>query len=548
MLRSIIYGAIAIIVFSITSCNNKEFQKERPNIILILADDMGYSDLGCYGGEISTPNLDQLAENGLRFTQFYNNARCCPTRASLMTGLYPHQTGIGLMAGAQGYDLGLPGYRGYLNRNCVTIAEVLGKEGYNTLMTGKWHLGIENKERWPLQRGFDKYYGIISGACNYFHPVSPNGLTLGNDAVMPQGADYYTTDAFTDYAISFIQQTQKKNDNAFFLYLAFNAPHWPLQAPQEVINKYKGKYMDGWQNQRLRRLKRMKEMGIINSDLELTPQDSQEWDSLSEEKKKEMDLRMAIYAAQIDRIDQNIGRLVAYLKKMNIIENTVIFFLSDNGGTSGGGEFGGGPENILETKKGIFLSYGRVWGNVSNTPFRKYKCWVHEGGIATPLIVNWPQGIPGRNQGTFVREYGFIQDIMATCIDLADTQYPEKFNGKNITPISGKSLLPLIKGEEKRIHEEPIFWEHEGNKALRQGKYKLVQDYERDKQNNWELYDLEKDPTEMNDLSEEMSEKVKGMRSLYKEWAERNQVVPLDSILKLGKENENEFSIYSLGN
>jgi len=268
MLRFYIYAGAIIIAFSAASCrealreSRKESRKGRPGIILIMADDMGYSDLGCYGGEISTPNLDRLAENGLRFTQFYNSARCCPTRASLLTGLYPHQAGIGLMAGAGGYDeLGLPGYLGYLNRNCVTIAGVLGKAGYNTLMTGKWHLGIEEKERWPLQRGFDKYYGIIPGACNYFHPAPPDGwLAMGNDKVMPEGEDYYTTDAFTDSAISFIQQARETNDNPFFLYLAYNAPHWPLQAPPEDIERYRGRYMEGWQNLRRERWNRMTEM------------------------------------------------------------------------------------------------------------------------------------------------------------------------------------------------------------------------------------------------------------------------------------------------
>ena len=535
--RFFLFVFAAMIVFSLTSCKNKENGKERPNIILIMADDMGYSDIGCYGGEIQTPNLDHLAENGIRFTQFYNTARCCPTRASLMTGCYPHQVGIGHMTNTPTdftqHDINIPGYRGFLNKNCVTIAEVLKEAGYTTLMTGKWHLGISSKEKWPLQRGFDKYYGIIPGACNYFNPVPPRGLTLGNETVMPEGDDYYTTDAFTDYAIQFITESQQKNKQPFFLYLAYNAPHWPLNAPQEDIDKYKGKYSEGWQKLRLERYKRMKKMGLIDPDWKLTNQDSRNWNSLSDEKKEEMDLRMAIYAAQVDRMDQNIGKLMDFLKVQNLLENTVIFFLSDNGACAEGGELGGGPADILETKQGYSLSYGRAWANASNTPFRKYKHWVHEGGIATPLIVHWPEGIPQKDQGIFIREYGFLPDIMATCIDIAETVYPEKYNGNKIIPMSGKSLLPVIQGQRKPIHDEPIFWEHEGNKAVRLGKYKLVQEWDKDLGNNWELYDLENDRTEMNDLAEEIPDKAQEMIEMYKEWAEQNNVMPWATILNL---------------
>src|SRR6056297_1215603 len=289
-IRLSLFIAAAIAVMLSSSCKNKQ-KKERPNIILILSDDMGYSDLGCYGGEIQTPNLDELAEGGLRFTQFYNSARSCPTRASLMTGLQPHQTGIGHMTNTPtnftSHDYGLPAYKGYLNDHCATLGELLGQAGYNTLMTGKWHLGIGEKERWPLQRGFDKFYGIVAGACNYFNPLPPRGLNLGNDTVMPQGEDYYTTDAFTDYAMKFIDQSEAEDEKPFFLYLAYNAPHWPLHAPKEVIDKYRGQYMDGWQSLRKERYERMKQMGLIEPGWELTPQDSRDWIELSEQKKKE---------------------------------------------------------------------------------------------------------------------------------------------------------------------------------------------------------------------------------------------------------------------
>lgn len=525
---------ISALIVILSGCNKPE---NRPNIILMMSDDMGYSDLGCYGGEINTPNLDHLAKNGLQFMQFYNTARCCPTRASLMTGLYPHQTGIGHMTNTPAnftqHDLGIPQYRGFLNRNCVTIAEVLKDAGYTTLMTGKWHLGISTKDKWPLQRGYDKYYGIIPGACNYFRPVYPRGITYGNDTITISDPDYYTTDAFTEYAINFIEEARQESNKPFFLYLAFNSPHWPLNAPDEEIQKYRGNYLDGWQELRKKRYKRMIEMGLVDPEWELTPQDSRNWDSLPEEKKIEMDLRMAIYAASIDRMDQNIGKLVAFLEQEEILDNTIIIFLDDNGACAEGGELGGGPAEQLGTKEGYFLSYGRAWANASNTPYREYKHWVHEGGIATPLIIHWPDGIKEKDRGQRISEYGFLPDIMATCIDLAGTAYPEEYNGNKITPLVGKSLLPLIRGQRAPVHTEPIFWEHEGNKAVRLGNYKLVQYWKPDIKDNWELYDLTSDRSEMHDLSASMPDRTNEMIGWYTEWAEQNNIIPWDSILNL---------------
>ncbi|MCW0484517.1 arylsulfatase [Gaoshiqia sediminis] len=511
---------------------------EKPNIILIMSDDMGFSDLGCYGGEIQTPNLDKLATNGVRFTQFYNTARCCPTRASLMTGLYPHQTGIGHMTNdpenPKAFDIGLPGYRGFLNRNCVTIAEVLKEAGYSTLMTGKWHLGMHEKNQWPLQRGFDQFYGILAGASNYFEPRYPRGITSGNDTISVNDPDYYTTDAFTDHAISFIRDANSKNpEKPFFLYLAYNAPHWPLNAPTEDIDKYRGRYKDGWQAIREERYIRMIELGIIDSSWTLSPQDSRSWDSLPEEKRKEMALRMEIYAAQVDRMDQNIGRLIDYLEKNNLMDNTIIVFIDDNGACAEGGELGGGPVRQLETRQGYFLTYGQAWANASNTPFKRYKHWIHEGGISSPMIVHWPNGIKENDQGKFIRQYGFLPDIMATFVDLAGTQYPEKYDGNDIRPLEGKSLVPLFKGSEKPVHTEPVFWEHEGNKAVRMGKYKLVMAWNNQNPDKWELYDLETDRTEMNDLSEQFPDKVYEMKRMWNEWAQRVQVEPWSKVLEL---------------
>jgi len=529
-----------LIILLLAACNrdNKEestAEDGRPNIVLIMSDDMGYSDIAPYGGEIETPNLTALAENGLKFTQFYNTGRCCPTRASLLTGCYPHQTGIGHMTNPpenpDSHDYGVPGYRGALNTSTVTMAEVLKDAGYRTLMTGKWHLGYTNKEFWPLQRGFDRFYGIIPGATNLFKPEYPRGITVGNDSITIDDADYYTTDAFTDEAIRFISDTEDdKKDSPFFLYLAYNAPHWPIQAPQEVIDKYKGKYKDGWQALREKRYARMQEMGLVDSNWKLTEQDSRDWDSLDEEKKTEMDLRMAIYAAMVDRMDQNIGKLVDSLKARGAYNNTVIMFLNDNGACAEFDELGSGQAEQLETKEGYVLSYGRAWANASNTPYREYKHWLHEGGIATPFIVHWPKGIPREKYGETIREYGFLPDLMVTAVDLADTNYPKEYKGNDIVASAGKSLVPLFRETPKRIHTEPIFWEHEGNKAVRLGKYKLVQKWDADETDNWELYDMEKDRTETADLMATHPEKAEEMIGLYEQWASKNKVLPWDEV------------------
>ncbi len=500
-----------------------------------MSDDMGFSDIGCYGGEIKTPNLDKLANTGLRFTQFYNTARCCPTRASLLSGLYPHQAGIGHMTNPsenpKGYDYELPGYRGFLNKNCMTIAEVLKQSGYSTMMTGKWHLGMNGKDQWPLQRGFDKYYGILDGACNYFEPKYPRGITSGNDTISIHDKNYYSADAFTENAIKFIHESKTSNpEKPFFLYLAYNSPHWPLQAPKEDIDKYRGRYNNGWQAIRMERYKRMIKMGIIDSAWDLSTQDSNDWDTLSDEKKKEMELRREIYAAQVDRMDQNIGHLVEYLEQNKLIDNTVIVFIDDNGACAEGGELGGGPARQLETKEGYFLTYGQSWANASNTPFKLYKHWIHEGGISSPLIVHWPNGIKKNDEGKLVHQYGFLPDIMATFVDLSNAKYPSVFNGNKIQPLEGKSLIPLFKAEDKPVHTEPIFWEHEGNKAVRLGDYKLVMAWDDQAPDKWELYNISKDRTEMHDLANQMPEKVNEMKKMWEAWAKRAMVEPWTKI------------------
>ena len=519
-------------------------QDKRPNIVLIMADDMGYADIGCYGGEIETPNLDRLAADGLRFRQFYNNARCCPSRASLMTGLYPHQTGIGHMTNdpedATAFDYGVPSYTGNLNFESVTIAEVLKSAGYQTLMTGKWHLGYHDRNLWPLQRGFDKYYGILAGAANYFTPTGPRGLTLMNDRVEPTGDDFYLTDALTDYAIQFINENQEVGAQPFFLYLAYTSPHWPLNALDGEVEKYRGRYKEGWEKLRRERLDRMKQLGVIDEETQLSADDGADWDALSDEQQDEMDYRMALYAAQIDRMDQNIGRVIETLEANGELENTLIFFLADNGACAEGGLLGGGKKELLGTKEGYFLTYGQSWANASTTPLRTYKHWVHEGGISTPLIVHWPKAMAKRAKGGLTDQYGFLQDIMATAADVAGATYPTQYNGHAIKPLEGRSMRRVITGKNKPIHTEPIFWEHEGNAAVRYGNFKLVKAYKPGGQSNWELYDISKDRSEMNDLAAAMPEVVAKLSGYYSQWAKEKGVLPWDEVLRIRKDKHDK--------
>ncbi len=502
----------------------------EPNIVLILVDDMGHSDIGCYGGEIDTPCIDQLAEDGLRFGQFYNTARCCPTRASLLTGLHPHQTGIGGMTNPPNRmrdPENTPyGYMGFLNRDCVTIAELLKEAGYHTYMSGKWHLGYHKQERWPRQRGFERYYGILSGATSYFRPRPPRGLTLDNTHVEPEGDDYYTTDAFTDYAIRFI--SEQKDDRPFFLYLAHNAPHWPLHAKEEDIRKFTGRYMCGWDELRKQRLKRMVEMGLIKEEWGLSPRDpgARAWDELTDEQKIQLDYRMAVYAAQIHCVDYNAGRLIETLKRIGKFDNTLILFLSDNGGCAepytdlGGGEF----EDINNPEKMGAISYGQGWANASNTPFRLFKVWVHEGGISTPLIAHWPAVIKSQ-RGKITHDAAYLLDIMPTILEITGAAYPDEYNGHKIHPLEGRSLAPAFRGEELEPYEW-MFWEHVGNGAVRHGKWKAVEDR---RVKSWELYNLESDRCEVNNLAEEHPEIVKQLSDRWYQWAKRCYVLPKPS-------------------
>lgn len=488
----------------------------KPNIVVILVDDMGYSDIGCYGGEIDTPNLNELAAEGLRFTQFYNSGRCCPTRASLMTGLHPHQAGIGHMTMPPGKDLGIKGpYQGYLNNRCTTLAEVLHSAGYHTLMTGKWHLGANSQSTWPLQRGFDRYFGGLSGAFNYFKPGSDRGLTRDNTSVEPD-ENFYATDTFTDVACEYISKATETDDRPFFLYLAYNAPHWPLNPKVADFERYRGKYTGGWEQLMRDRFRRQKELGLFPDSTAMAPHVGPAWDSLTDEQRDNLDARMAAYAGCIDSIDQNVGKLVAHLEAIGERDNTVIMFLSDNGACQEGGKFGSGTEEVirnppLETTAGPRL--GLCWANACNTPFRKYKHYVHEGGACTPFIVNWPAGIS--EPGGFVRHHAYLPDIMATCVELSGGQLPA---GK--PAIAGRSMLPLWNGQDQPIHTKPIYWEHEGNAAIRWGDHKLVREY----QKPWELYDISEDRTEQRDLAGKFPSRARQMQALWESWAIAHKV------------------------
>lgn len=540
-------------------CFVSAVRADRPNIVIIMSDDMGYSDIGCYGGEIDTPNLNSLADNGLRFTQFYNTGRCCPTRASLLTGLYPHQAGVGWMMTDSGYD----GYRGDLNNQCRTIAEVLKPAGYRTYMSGKWHVTKQEsaqseKYNWPLQRGFEKFYGTISGAGSFWDPWS----LVRQNTPISCAADpeyrpetYYYTHAISDHAVRFIQDHQKESEEEpFFLYVAYTAAHWPMHAlPQDIV-KYQSRFDAGFSQLRQERYQRMQKMGLIRPEWALSD-DAEQWDQVSH---REWDLRnMEVYAAMVDSMDQGIGNIVAALKETGQLEDTLVMYLQDNGGCAEGlGRTARGglttrtasatlpvmkPE-ALQTKMipdqtrdgfptlmgpgvmpgpdGTYIAYGRGWANVSNTPFREYKHWVHEGGIATPLIAHWPAGIKGK--GKLTSQPGHLIDLMATCVDLAEAEYPSMVNGHAIKPLEGRSLHPAFL--KQKIQRDALYWEHEGNRAVREGDWKLVA---KGPAGDWELYNLRKDRTEQTNLAAIHPELTARLAAKFDAYAKRANVYPL---------------------
>ena len=505
------------VAFAFGSCTLQTFAADpRPNIVLIMADDMGFSDLGCYGGEIETPHIDALAADGLRFSQFYNGARCCPTRAALLTGLYAHQTGVGHMIN----DRGDPAYQGFLNDRCLTLAEMLDPAGYRTLMSGKWHVG-EQTGQWPVDRGFERYFGLISGASNYFRVSSGRKMALGNEPYAPPTEGFYMTDAFVDYALQFLDECGG-GDEPFFLYLPFTSPHWPLHAHDEDVAKFRGRYQLGWDAVRQGRLQRTIAEGLIDPVWNLTERDERvpAWEEVPAADRDEWDLRMAVYAAQIHCMDRNIGRVAAKLEELGKRRNTLIMFLCDNGGCAE--IIDRGEPDVAAGKADSYLSYGVGWANASNTPFRRYKHWVHEGGIATPLVVSWPAGLQAKG---VVHDVAHIIDVAATCIDLAGADYPAERGGKSIHPLAGVSLSGVFRGEAL-AREVPLFWEHEGNRAVRDGDWKLVARHGQP----LELYNLQADRTETQNLIDDQPERAKRLANAWQTWAGQVGVRPWDEI------------------
>ena len=510
---------LAFLVFSLGVLDTVAAPLQKPNIAVILVDDMGFSDIGCYGSEIPTPNVDKLAARGLRFTQFYNTGRCCPTRAALLTGLYSHQAGIGHMID----DGKQPGYKGDLNSLCVTIPEVLREAGYRTVMAGKWHVtkfvqpaNETFKTNWPLQRGFDHYFGIIQGGANYFRPKP---LTRDNHIITePLSDGFYTTDAFVDNAIKSLDAGDQAKP--FFLYLAFNAVHFPLMAPQDEIAKFRGKYKIGWDKLREQRRAKQIELGIVDKKWALSPRapEVKAWDTLTPEEQDHFDHIMAIYAAVLAHMDTAVGRFVDALRQRGVLDNTLILFLSDNGGNAESGPEGrlnGTPPGSADSD----IYCGQSWATLENTPFRRYKHYNHEGGIATPLVVHWPDRI--KSGGQLRPQPGHLIDIMATCVEVADARYPKEFKGRSILPMEGRSLLPAF--ANKAISRDALFWEHEGNAAIRDGDWKLVR---LGRDGPWELYNLKADRTELHDLAAVQPKKAKELIAKWDAWAERARVKP----------------------
>ena len=500
---------------------------DRPNVLLILCDDLGYSDIGCYGGEIRTPHLDRLAAEGMRFSQFYNCAVCVTTRSALLTGLYPRN----IRNKAQ-----------RIRPDMITLGEAMRRAGYATSLTGKWHLGNLKPSR-PIDRGFDEYYGVLDGCCNFFNPAKPdpvfyNGgrhrpFAHNGQAITNFPADYYTTDAFSDHAIKTIKR-YSKGDKPFFVHLCYTAPHFPLHALPEDMARYKGKYTDGYLTLRERRYRRQAELGLFASPAPvLSPTDRRtgdfrydydvpNWSKLDTAERQREEDRMEAYAAMVDRMDQGIGLVLEALEETGEADNTVVMFLSDNGGCASWPR-PSSEEGFNEYNRDIPVGDGRGyefvgkgWGWAQNAPFRRFKTWTYEGGIATPMIIRWPGKVTA---GKVTHQVGHIIDLMPTLLELAGSDYPKEYNGERIVPVEGRSLLPIFHGKQREPHES-IRWELYGNRAVRQGDWKLVWGAS-DKQ--WELYDLKSDRSETVNLAVDFPSRVKSMAADWESWWERMQ-------------------------
>lgn len=516
-----------------------------PNVVLILADDMGFSDLGCYGGEIRTPTLDGLGRSGVRLSQFYNTARCSPSRASLLTGLHPHQVGIGVLT----HDDSPRGYPGSINDKCVTVAEVLRDNGYATCLSGKWHLASETHHvtgSWPTRRGFDQFFGTINGCGSYYQPgtLTRGEVSASTTAMTP---DFFYTDAIGEEAEFFLgTHTINRPEQPFFLYVAYTAPHWPLHAPDEDIRSYDGVFGDGWDVLRERRLERLQGEGLIPRGAVLSARDPRVRPWMSAENTSWETLRMQVYAAQIDRMDKSIGRVIHVLQQTGQLENTLLIFLSDNGGCaeviddlkiSAGSDIcprvtntgrpvrvGNTPE-IVPGPDDTYASYGPAWANVSNTPFRRYKRWVHEGGIRTPFIVHWPVG--NLVQGGIVDQAFQLTDVFPTILEAVGVEYPAEYQGRPVPRAEGRTMLSALRGTA--VEDVCLAWEHVGNAALRMGRWKLVREYPQP----WELYDIERDLAEAFDLGSAHASVRDALATEWQRWADRVGVLPWERMIDI---------------
>jgi arylsulfatase A-like enzyme len=568
--RALTMRLAAIATMVLAAATPASAAPRRPNILLVLADDVGFSDVGCYGGEIHTPTIDALAAEGLRYTRFYNGARCCPSRASLLTGLYAQQTGVGLMDG-NGHE---PGYTGSLNDGCATLAQVLRSAGYQTFMSGKWHVGAVL----PTTRGFDRFYGFYTGYT--VNSYNPNQMGLWPPGPMHRYAPgtFYATDAITDYALDFIDQGRRDGGGGakpWFLYLAYQAAHFPLMAPADEVARYVPVYQKGWDAIRADRLARLRSLGVLPMDSQLSPRSlipnlkvarrdgvetdtNPAWDTLPRDRQLDLAHRMAIYAAMVEHMDRDLGRVIADLRSHGDLDDTLVCFLSDNGACAEWAPFGFDAELHMPAGDGTHgdghgfngnsfvapvlhvgpalatmgqrvagmtgIGYGSGWANACNTPFRMYKHYDHEGGIATPLVVRWPAGFS--DKGVFRQQVGHVIDFMPTLAQLAGATYPAAMDGHPILPMEGRSLVPTF--TDHPIDRGALYWEHEDNRAVRVGDLKLVSLAGRP----WELYDMSVDREELHDLSAAMPDRVRSLSTMWDAWAARCHVYPKPNAAK----------------
>jgi len=547
--RSIALCMLCLILFVVSVYAQPP--RDQPNVLVILFDDLGYSDLGCYGGEIDTPHIDGLASKGVRFESFYNSARCCPSRASLMTGLYPPQAGIASFTTPNPHKRNGPAYLGRLNDQCVTLAEVLKPAGYGCYYVGKWHM---HSKTGPIERGFDEFYGYMMAHSHNqwdadFYRRFPEGRKKEID--QPQG-EFYATDVFNDYAIEFIKQGQKCRQ-PWFLFLGHSSPHFPVQAPAASADRYFQQYMRGWDVLRKKRYERMQAIGLIDgarwtlTGRSLVPVDRDDiangypgkpnpaWDSLDRDRQRDLARRMSLFAAMVEHVDRGVGQIVDHLKQTQDLDNTLIMILSDNGACYEWGPFGFdgvSRRGITKLHTGEELrkmggpdthhSYGSAWSNLGNTPLRLYKHFTHEGGVCTPFIAHWPKGI--RSQGQWIRERGHLIDVLPTLRAATGADYPKRFQGRDIYPEEGVNLLPVF--NRTTLPERPIFFEHQAARGLIRGDWKLVWGKRMPWDIDWELYNLKQDRCETKDLADQHPERVKQLSDEWLGYARRVKLYP----------------------